>query len=59
MGHIVETSATAAAEYERGFGICGVITLPGGAIGILSLRREAELTRFNAIAGKSPAGGTT
>jgi len=46
MGSVVETAATPLAGFNRGFMICGVIMLIGGAIGMALIRPEREATRW-------------
>jgi MFS transporter, ACS family, D-galactonate transporter len=46
MGSVVETAATPLAGFNRGFIICGVIMLIGGAIGMALIRPEREASRW-------------
>jgi MFS family permease len=46
MGSVVETAATPLAGFNRGFMICGVIMLIGGAIGMALIRPEREAMRW-------------
>ena len=46
MGSVVENAATPLAGFNRGFMICGVIMLIGGAIGTALIRPEREASRW-------------
>jgi MFS family permease len=47
MGSVVETAGASVADgFDRGFFICGIVTLAGGLIGMLFLRPEREAVRF-------------
>jgi MFS transporter, ACS family, D-galactonate transporter len=46
MGSVVENAATPLAGFNRGFIICGVIMLIGGAIGMALIRPEREASRW-------------
>jgi MFS transporter, ACS family, D-galactonate transporter len=48
MGRIIESGATPAEGFHRGFFICGVVSLIGGLIGMAFLRPQAEAARFAA-----------
>jgi MFS family permease len=47
MGSVVQSAGASALEgFDRGFFICGIVTLAGGLIGMIFLRPELEIARF-------------
>jgi ACS family D-galactonate transporter-like MFS transporter len=56
MGRIIESGATPAEGFHRGFFICGVVSLIGGLIGMAFMRPQAEAARFAAADAAAAAG---
>lgn len=54
MGFVIESAATPAAGYEKGFAILGGLLLAGGIIGLLFIRPEADRKRLAARAVAAP-----
>ena len=54
MGFVIESAATPAAGYEKGFAILGGLLLAGGIIGLLFIRPEADRKRLAAHAVAAP-----
>ena len=49
MGSVIEGAATTIEGYSLGFSICGMVTLVGGVVGLLFLRPESQLARFDVV----------
>ncbi|MDE2363570.1 MAG: MFS transporter [Hyphomicrobiales bacterium] len=54
MGSLIEGATSAAAGYQLGFSICGIVMLIGGLIGVAFLRPEAQRTRLAALRPPQP-----
>lgn len=46
MGSVVESASTPLAGFNLGFGICSLVMLAGGAIGIALMHLEREVERL-------------
>jgi MFS transporter, ACS family, D-galactonate transporter len=48
MGSVVQTAASPAEGFHRGFLICGVVAMTGGVAGMIFMRPRSEIARFAA-----------